>query len=185
MDGHLFSDESKVDGYRFAGALVAAEDVRRVRRDVLTWRVGESHRFHTSHERPEARDRALASLLRMVGTVEIVVVEHAKTHPEFVAREACVAGMALWAGSAGVTHWLLERDGPSEYRDRQTIAALISLGVIPRLKYGHAPGVSEPLLWIADLAAWLWTRGGEHRAALSPLIVYHEVVTSDADEAAA
>ncbi|WP_062385048.1 hypothetical protein [Demequina iriomotensis] len=184
MDGHLFSDESKVDGYRFAGALVAAEDVRRVRREVLTWRVGESHRFHTSHERPEARERAVASLLRMAGTVDLAVIEHAKTHPEFLAREACVAGMALWAGSAGVTRWLLERDGPSERRDRQTIAALIRLGAIPKLRYSHAPGVSEPLLWIADLAAWMWSRGGEHRAALAPLIVHHEVVRDEADAAA-
>ncbi|SEJ51107.1 hypothetical protein [Demequina mangrovi] len=185
MTMHLYSDESKVDGYRFAGALVAGEDVRRVRREALTWRVGSSHRFHTSHERPEARERALASLLRMAGTVEIAVVEHPKTHPEFLAREACVAAMATWAGGRGVTRWLLERDGPSERRDRQTIARLIRTGAVPRLHYGHAPGVAEPLLWVADLAAWMWTRGGEHREALAPLIVHHEVAADWELDAAA
>ncbi|WP_062522774.1 hypothetical protein [Demequina silvatica] len=176
MDRHLFSDESKVDGFRFAGAVIDGDDLHRVRREVLDWRVGESRRWHTSKERPEARERALRRLVRLAGPVEIVIVEHAKTHPEFLAREACVEALARWASAHGVTRWVLEQDGPVQFRDRQTIAALMHTGQIRRMTYRHEAPLAEPLLWIADFAAWLWTKGGDYRASIEPLVVHHEVV---------
>ncbi|MDN4475783.1 hypothetical protein QQX09_07930 [Demequina sp. SYSU T00192] len=176
MDRHLFSDESKVDGFRFAGAVVDADDLHRLRREVMDWRVGTARRWHTSKEKPEARKRALRRLVRLRDSVDIVIVEHAKTHPEYVAREACVDALARWASDHEVTHWVLEQDAPVEYRDRQTIAMLMHTGEIHRMRYRHEAGPAEPLLWIADFAAWLWSKGGAYRDAIAPLVVHHEVV---------
>ncbi|WP_062310143.1 hypothetical protein [Demequina rhizosphaerae] len=184
MGRHLYSDESKVDGFRFAGAVVDEDDLRRLRREVLQWRVGHARRWHTSKEKPEARKHALRRLVRLRDHVDIVIVEHAKTHPEYVAREACVDALARWASDHGVTHWTLEQDAPVEYRDRQTIAMLMHTGEIHRMTYRHEAGAAEPLLWIADFAAWLWTKGGSYREALEPLVVHHEVVREPTRRAA-
>ncbi|WP_062460733.1 hypothetical protein [Demequina soli] len=184
MDRHLYSDESKVDGFRFAGAAVDVDDLARVRREVLDWRVGDSRRWHTSKERPDARERALRRLIRLAGRVDIVIVEHAKTHPEFVAREACVDALARWASAHEVSEWVLEQDAPVEYRDRRTVAGLMRAGQIRRFAYRHAAAVEEPLLWIADFAAWLWTKGGADRAAIEPLVVHHEVLAPNLADAA-
>lgn len=176
MDRHLFSDESKVDGYRLAGVVVDQDRLASVRREVLDWRVGDSRRWHTSKENPDSRARALRRLLRLAAHVDVVVIEHAKTHPEYLAREACMDALARWASAHGVTDWSIEQDAPVEHRDRRTIAMLIRSGQVRPLRYRHRAPVEEPLLWVADFAAWLWTKGGGYREALAPLMVHHEVV---------
>ena len=39
-----------------------------------------------------------------------------------------------------------------------------------RLTYEHLPARSEPLLWVADAAAWCWSRGAPWPSRLQPII---------------
>jgi hypothetical protein len=49
-------------------------------------------------------------------------------------------------------------------------AAVRGAGVAGSLAYEHLPARSEPLLWIADAAAWCWTRGPSWRARIAPAV---------------
>ncbi len=63
--------------------------------------------------------------------------------------------------AAGGQRLVLEQDD-SLLRSDQTVlyAAVRHAGASDRLTYEHLPARAEPLLWVADAAAWCWSRGG-------------------------
>jgi hypothetical protein len=68
--------------------------------------------------------------------------------------------------------WLvIEVDQSLVSRDRTTLyRAVRAFGVSDSLEYQHCPGKQEPLLWVADAAAWCFSRIGEWLRLIAPLI---------------
>lgn len=49
-------------------------------------------------------------------------------------------------------------------------AAVRDAAAADRLTYEHLPARSEPLLWVADTAAWCWSRGGVWPGRPQPIV---------------
>ena len=73
--------------------------------------------------------------------------------------------------AVGGQRLVFEQDD-SLVRSDQTVlyAAVRQAEVSGRLTYEHLPARSEPLLWVADAAAWCWARGGPWRTRLDPIV---------------
>jgi hypothetical protein len=66
---------------------------------------------------------------------------------------------------------VLEQDDSLVRSDQAVLyAAVRDVGASQRLTYEHVPARSEPLLWVADAAAWCWSRGGIWLGRLQPII---------------
>lgn len=166
----MFSDESKARGYITAAVVVPAGSVARVRSTCREWAMPGSRRFHAQKESTGRRRLAMASLVSMCDVVQVVMVYSGAPQFEAEAREQHLIALAGWAAEAGVTRWVIERDRTVEDKDRRALSAARAGNAALGLEYVHVPAVQDPILWAADLAAWSWSRGGEHRAAVSRLV---------------
>jgi hypothetical protein len=60
---------------------------------------------------------------------------------------------------------------PRSGRARERPDAVVrDAGVTDTLTYEHLPTCSEPLLWIADAAAWCWTHGRQWPDRVAPVV---------------
>lgn len=170
---HMFSDESKARGYITAAVIVPAGSVARVRATCREWAMPGSRRFHAQKESTVRRRAALASLVSSVGAVQVVIVESDRGQRDLSARGAHVLALADWAGRAGVSRWVIERDESVLGADRHLLTAARSADGAHAFEYVHLPAAQDPVLWAADLAAWAWARGGEYRAGIERLVAAH------------
>ncbi len=153
---HMFSDESKAHGYITAAVVVPAGSVTRVRATCRDWAMPGSRRFHAQKESTPRRRAALASLVANAGTVRVVIIESDRGQHDHTARGAQLLALARWAGGAGVSRWVIERDESVLTVDRRVLASARSVPGFGALEYLHLPAAQEPLLWAADLASWAW-----------------------------
>lgn len=88
-----------------------------------------------------------------------------------VARRDCL-NQAVADLTAGPARSLtLERDRTIERSDRAIIHQVLERDRrFGTLQYGHASPAHEPCLWIPDVVAWHWQRGGRERALIRPLV---------------
>jgi len=168
---HMFSDESKARGYITAAVVVPAGSVARVRSTCSSWAMPGSRRFHAQKESSVRRRLALASLVSMERDVHIVLVESARGKIQLEARRSHLAALARWASDAGVSRWVIELDQTVQAEDRRTLSSVGTGTTTADLEYVHLLAAHDAVLWAADLAAWSWTRGGEFRAGIEPLVV--------------
>ena len=170
---HMFSDESKARGYITAAVVVPAGSVARVRATCREWAMPGSRRFHAPKESTGRRRVAVASLVSAAGAVQVVIVESDRGQRDLSARGAHVLALADWAGEAGVSRWVIERDESVLGADRHLLSAARAADGADSFEYVHLPAAQDPVLWAADLAAWAWARGGAYRAGIEPLVVAH------------
>ena len=170
MTLHMFSDESKARGDITGAVVVPAGTVARVRATCREWAMPGSRRFHAQKESTARRRLALASLVSAAGTVQVVIVESDRGQHDLSARGAHVLALADWAGEAGVSRWVIERDESVLGADRQLLSAARVADAAGSFEYVHLPAAQDPVLWAADLVAWSWARGGEFRAAIDLLL---------------
>lgn len=168
---HMFSDESKAQGYITAAVVVPAGSVASVRSTCHEWAMPGSRRFHAQKESIARRRVALASLVAMSGEVRIVLVESTQGRLQIEARKAHLGALARWASGAAVSRWVIERDETVQVKDRRTLGEARAGRADADFEYVHLPAAQDPVLWAADLAAWGWARRGEFRATIRPLVV--------------
>ena len=166
---HAFVDESQGPPYRMAVVLVETADLRRVRAEVRRWRHAGAPRFHASRDGNRVRTAAMRSLQTL--PVALVVVELARDAPSRGRRSVVVGTVARLTAERGVARLVFEDAEPERDRDALTVRrALGGAGrVVPRFE--HAPPSGEPILWIADLVAWAFARGGKWRSRLPEIEV--------------
>ncbi len=66
---------------------------------------------------------------------------------------------------------MLEQDDSLVRSDQAVLYAAVRDASASRtLTYEHVPARAEPLLWVADAAAWCWSRGAPWPGRLQPII---------------
>ena len=170
MSLHAFTDESKERDFHFVTTVVAARDVAAARSDIRGWLIGNRERFHAKNERPDTNKRHLCDLGELTPILGFVVVEHSRTRPKRLAREASLALLAGWIADNGVSRWVLEHDAPAERSDRRILSEFQHANREANFEYLHLAPSAEPLLWASDLIAWSLNRGGEHRRLARELV---------------
>jgi hypothetical protein len=87
------------------------------------------------------------------------------------AREACLRAIVNDLATAGGHRLVLEQDDSLVKHDQAVLfRAVRDVGVTDTLTYEHLPARTEPLLWIADAAAWCWTHGRHWQDRVAPVV---------------
>jgi hypothetical protein len=103
--------------------------------------------------------------------VEIVIVELDRLLPANQRRSLVVSEVARVAARHGVVRLIFEDAEPERQRDLGAISAALADDGAAILSYAHVAPSADPVLWIADLVAWAYSRGGKWRDNLPPLTV--------------
>jgi hypothetical protein len=164
----LFLDESKARSYVVAAAVVPRRDVVDLRKAIAALRMKGQRRIHFAHE-SDSRRRMILSSLAELGVTSRVYVVVGESDP--AARERCLAEVTAEAMQLGASRLVLEQDDSYVEFDRRVIRRqLASSAGLDRLGYMHERATAEPLLWAPDAIAWAWSRGGDWRRRVGPLV---------------
>ncbi|MCB2411528.1 hypothetical protein LGT39_01525 [Demequina sp. TTPB684] len=102
--------------------------------------------------------------------LRIVIVERRARVREAELRESVLVALAQWASENGVSRWIIELDESAQKADNRALSNFSRSTNSPDFEYLHLAGPDEPILWVADLAAWAWTKGGHYRDKVGPLV---------------
>lgn len=170
----LFVDESKTKGYTMVAAVVAAGDLTALRRDVRSLVLPGQRRIHFTKE---ADDRKRMILSKLVGFGAQAHILHCAAKTQARSREACLEGLVALAKANDHTRIVIERDESIELTDRRILFREVNRqGLGETLTYAHEAPHQEPLLWIADAVAWSFTKGGDWKRRIEPLVVTTETM---------
>ncbi|MGK0741654.1 hypothetical protein ACSHWG_07215 [Leucobacter sp. Z1108] len=164
----LFVDESKARGYTMVAALAAEKDVGKLRRDIRSLVLPGQRSIHFTKERDE-RKRLILSRFVEFGTRAQIF--HCATKNDALGRERCLAGLVSFAAAQSHTKIVIERDESIEHSDRRILFREVKHhGLTGALTYSlEAPHI-EPLLWVADAIAWSYTKGGDWKRRIEPMV---------------
>lgn len=172
----LFVDESKTKGYTMVAAVVATGELTVLRRDVRSLVLPGQRRIHFTKEADDRKRMILSKLVEFGARAHIL---HCVAKAQARSREACLMGLVTLAKANNHTRIVIERDESIELADRRTLFREVKRqGLGETLAYDHQAPHEEPLLWIADAVAWSYTKGGDWKRRIEPLVVTTEIVRS-------
>lgn len=169
MSVHGFVDESKHRGYYMAAAVFVPHRLASARRDLRALRLPGQQRVHFSKERSARRGEIVRAICRL--DVEVRIYDASSHRDQREARTACLRQLVVDLAAAHAQRLVIEQDDSLVVADRADLwAAVRQARVTSTLTYEHLPPRSEPLLWVADAAAWCWARDAHWRARIEPIV---------------
>jgi hypothetical protein len=122
----------------------------------------------------DARRRTLAdAIARLPVAVHVYSCEWGR-HDE-PARQNCLQRLAGDLIAEGLQRLVIDSRNERDIHDERTLRrALSPHPAASRVVYEHLPSEAEPLLWIADAAAWCYGAGGAWRERVAGLIARHD-----------
>lgn len=164
---HVFVDETKEKTYIVAAAVVSVSDLNRLRTTMRALLLPRQSHLHFVREKNSRRGKILTKILEC--GVKIDIYDASDYEPR-KAREACLRQLVSDMAQSRAQRLVIEQDDSLIKVDRRVLyAAIRQEQVQDTLSYTHAAKRSEPLLWIADAAAWCWTHP-EWRQRLTPIV---------------
>lgn len=167
MTTWVYLDETKRSGYVVAAASIT--DPTAARRVVRSLILPGQRRVHMVRERQARKRQIIDAICALAVTTTIYDAGH--HHPsELAARAACLRALLadLKGGDTSLT--IEQDDGLVRHDNRWLIEATRATGQRDTLRYEHRQASVEPLLAIPDIAAWAWTKGGDWRRRVEPII---------------
>jgi len=172
---HTFVDESKRHGLLIAAAVVQPRDLAPARTALRQLCLPGQSRLHFTKERDDRRRQILTAILTLDVVIDLYDATGIRNQQQ--ARAACLRALVQDLAAAGGQRLVLEQDDSLVRSDQAVLyAAVRDAAVDERLTYEHVPARSEPLLWVADAAAWCWSRGGSWPGRLQPIIRHTRTV---------
>lgn len=170
MSVHAFVDESRRnDTYYLAAAIVRPGDLRRLRSGLRSLLFPGQRELHFCKEK-QARRKLLLSRIAESG-VRVDIYRASCRRGEERARQECLA--RLTNDLLDLEGRRLVLDSREERNAHDELTIRIALGKRARetgLVYEHLTSVEEPLLWLADIAAWCQGAGGDWARRVAPVI---------------
>ena len=166
MTVHAFVDESKRNGLVLVAAVVAESDLAATRAAMRRLCLRGQSRVHFTKEGRRRRGEIATTIC---GTSVVVdIYDGTALRGEATARSACLEQIVADLDAGGCRRLVIEQDDAMLATDQAVLyRAVHKLGT--RLEYVHQRPSQDPLLWIADAAAWCWTRPGE-RYRIRPIV---------------
>jgi hypothetical protein len=166
---HAFLDESKRRGLLVAAAVLQPRALAPARTVLRQLCLPGQSRLHFTKERNDRRGQILTAILNLDVVVDLYDATGIRDPQR--ARAACLQAVVHDLAAAGGQRLVLEQDDSLVRSDQAVLyAAVRDAAAGDRLTYEHVPARSEPLLWVADAAAWCWSRGGSWPGRLQPII---------------
>ena len=162
-----FVDESMRSGrYLLACVLTDARDLPSLRASLTGLLRPRQRRLHFHNESPGRRRALLTAFASM--PVRLLIVTSRATHgfDDEAARDACLGLLVAHLQRVGVERLVLESRDDDRGDARTIIRARQSQ---PPLVFEHRAPAAEPVLWLADGAAWAAGLGGELARLLGPI----------------
>lgn len=160
MSSQLFAylDESSAlrpsgqQEYMVCAAIIEAEELERVRQELLPLRLPGQIKLHWTDER-EARRRRIVDVVASVESMQAIITHRSEFNKKTERyRRKCLEQMYFELSVMPVDHVILEsRDASQNKRDIEHIVALQGQNQCKGLRVQHQRGGDEPLLWIADV----------------------------------
>jgi hypothetical protein len=170
MTVHAFADESRRGTqYLIAMAIASPCDLRGLRRDLRALLLPGQRELHFKREK-ESRQRQIADAIARL-PAEVHIYLRRRERYEETARQSCIAHLMRYLLDRGAHRLVLDSRAELDVHDENTIrAAVVDHPHHPRFVYEHVDSVGEPLLWIADTAAWCFGAGGHWRKRVDRII---------------
>lgn len=166
---HAFVDESLRGDYLMCAVVVKPADVTRTRRIVRKLRRPGQRRVHMNHE-SDRRRREILSAISKLDVAAHVYKAQLGTPSARLARDRCLQVMAADMAQFGVSRLILE-GCEQDHRDNQVIrVAAATSPTQSGFEYVHSTPAAEPLLWLPDIVAWAFGRGGDWRRRAAALL---------------
>ncbi len=163
----VFVDESKSRGYYVAAVSAAGEDVARIEASLRRLRAGGRSSIHFNDE-GNRRDALLREFVQMDVIIFLYVMRGAR---DTVARPALLRRLVDDLVDSQAMRLTLERDASVEQADRRVIFDQLTVrGARRALKYEHRDRREQPMLWLADAAAWCYQAGGRWTEKIRPIV---------------
>jgi hypothetical protein len=160
-----YADESARQRYLIAAVLIDVPELDRARKVVRGLRKPGQRRVHFAKE-SDPRRRAVVSALV---DLDLRVRVYESDGPDVVARSNCLGRLVDDMLVLGVDRLVLETLDSQEAADRRTIYERLRAAG-GALVYEHRRSFEEPLLWVADAAAWCYGAGGDWRRRIKPML---------------
>jgi hypothetical protein len=162
---HAYADESARQRYLIAAVLIGTADLDRTRKALRELRKPGQRRVHFAKESDQRR-RLIVSCLT---GLDLRVRVYESDGPDVAARAVCLARLVDDLVALGVERLVLETLDSQQVADRRTIyERLRETG--GGMAYEHRRSFEEPLLWVADAAAWCYGAGGDWRRRIKPML---------------
>lgn len=166
---HVFIDESKERGYTLVAATIVPKDVAAVRRSVSELRHRGARCIHMSKEGDASRKRIVGGLSELPLTTH--VVNCARPLRELERRLACLTHVLDQCALAQSAALVIELDESIRSLERRfLVEECRKRQMHPDFTYKWHKRNDEPLLWVSDVVAWGYVKGGGWRQRVSPLI---------------
>ncbi|MFE9744508.1 DUF3800 domain-containing protein [Saccharothrix saharensis] len=170
MSVHAFVDESRRnDTYYLAAAVVQPGDLRRLRSGLRRLLFPGQRELHFCKEKQVRRKVLLAKVVDLGARVDIY--RSNCRQGEERARQECLARLTEDVLDLRGHRLVLDSRQDRDFLDAHTIRRV--LDKYPeegQLVYEHCASSDEPLLWLADIAAWCTGAGGEWARRAAPVI---------------
>lgn len=163
----VFVDESKSRGYYLAAAAAAMGNVASIESRLRRLRAGRRSSIHFNDE-GNRRDALLREFVLLDVHIRIYVMRGAR---DTVARPALLRALVDDLVKSRASHLTLERDASVEQADRRIIFDQLRIRNATReLEYQHRERREQPMLWLADAAAWCFQAAGGWPDKISPIV---------------
>lgn len=180
MSIHTFVDESRRGSVYFvAAAHTEPGNLRQLRRELRGLLLPGQRELHFKREK-EPRQRAIADAISRL-PLEVHVYVSACARQEEAARQACLGRLIHDLLNQGGQRLVLDSRAERDIQDERTIRrALGPRASETNFVYEHLDSTAEPLLWVADSAAWCVNAGGNWRKRIDGVVT--KVINLNAPE---
>jgi hypothetical protein len=170
MTVHAFVDESRRNSmYYVAAAIVVPAQLACTRKAMRALLLPGQREIHFKFEKPQ-RQRYIADAVARL-PVEVWIYRRTCERQDEPARQNCMLHLTTDLLAHGAHMLSIDSREHRDYRDEDTIrTALGGHRHSTLLSYQHIPSTQDPLLWIADIAAWCFSAKGDWRARIKPVV---------------
>ena len=163
----LYIDECKQKPYLLTATLVLQRENSVARRALRQLLLPGQRSLDFKSENSRRKRQILGVLIKL--NFKLLVIK-CDALPRHRTRNCAFESLLAYRNAYSISHLVIELDETVRVTDNQLLKQLQE-----PLLWDHRHRHEEPLLWVADAAAWCVNRGGEWERMVRPLII--ETVT--------
>ena len=168
MPHNVYLDESIRSSYFLCAVVISSSETARLRAHLKKLRTAGQTAIHMQTE-TTARQAQIADSLHDVPCKALIIDVAMPRRADLAARKQALEQACSHTFLQDAQLITLDSSN-SITQDRQTIAQATTVKNLNFPHYRHMNSRHEPLLWLPDIIAWCYGRGGTWRDAVEPLV---------------
>ena len=171
MTVHAFVDESERNGtYLLCAAIVEPPRLSSLRKRLASLLMPGQRELHFKRERT-SRQRSIADLVAQLPISVSLYSTLSTPRTAEQSRQHCMARLVEDLCERNAHRLVLDSRDECDRHDTTTIETVLRRYPAKNgLTYDHFTSQSDPLIWVADIAAWCYGANGDWRRRIMPII---------------